>query len=139
MPGALWLPESENQAAKLAWIGATSPKLYRAHLLKEGLRHLVKVKGDEGKQALDRWLVWAARCGFPVFVTLGQRIRKHRAAIDATLAHSLSNALIESTNTKIRLLQRVAFGFADAHVLTVLAMLALGGHKPALPGRTTHG
>ena len=30
--------------------------------------------------------------------------RKHRAAIDAALDHGLSNALIESTNTKIRLL-----------------------------------
>jgi len=98
-----------------------------------------KVKGDEGRQALDRWLAWAARCRIPVFVTLGQRIGKHRAAIDATLEHNLSNALIESTNTKIRLLQRVAFGFADAHALIALAMLELGRHKPALPGRTTHG
>jgi len=139
---ALWKnPEdlTEKQAAKLAWIAQTSPKLYRAYLLKEGLRYVFKVKGDEGRQALDRWLAWAARCRIPVFVTLGQRIRKHRATIDATLEHNLSNALIESTNTKIRLLQRVAFGFADAHALIALAMLALSGHKPALPGRTTHG
>ncbi|COW79076.1 transposase [Mycobacterium tuberculosis] len=26
----------------------------RAHLLKEGLRHLFSVKGEESKQALDR-------------------------------------------------------------------------------------
>jgi transposase len=74
-----------------------------------------------------------------VFVTLGKKIRKHRAAIDAALEHDLSNALIESTNTKIRLLQRVAFGFKSPDALVALAMLSLGGFRPSLPGRTTHG
>ena len=63
-------------------------------------------------------------------------IRHHRAAINATLDHGLSNALIESTNTKIRLLTRIAFGFKNPNALIALAMLALGGHRPTLPGRT---
>jgi len=46
------------------------------------------------------------------------------------------NALIESTNTKIRLLQRMAFGFKSPDALIGLAMLALGGLRPELPGRT---
>ena len=93
------------------------------------------VKGAPGAEALDRWLLWAARCRIPAFVDLGRKIRKHRAAIEATLEHGLSNALIESTNTKIRLLQRMAFGFASADALIALAMLALGGFRPPLPGR----
>ncbi len=68
----------------------------------------------------------------------GPRIIKHREAIDAALDHGLSNALIESTNTKIRLLTRIAFGFRSPQALIALAMLALGGHRPALPGRTKH-
>jgi len=51
------------------------------------------------------------------------------------LDHNLSNALIESTNTKIRLLIRMAFGFKDTDALIALAMLALGGYRPDLPGR----
>jgi Transposase len=47
----------------------------------------------------------------------------------------MSNALTESMNTKIRLLTRIAFGFRSAQALIALAMLALGGHRPALPGR----
>jgi transposase len=93
------------------------------------------VKGEAGKEALDRWLCWAARCRIPAFVTLGRKIRKHRAAIEAALEHNLSNALIESTNTKIRLLQRIAFGFRSPDALIALAMLALGGFRPPLPGR----
>ena len=44
------------RATKLAWIAKTDPRLYRAYLLKEGLRHVFSVKGEEGKQALDRWI-----------------------------------------------------------------------------------
>ena len=136
---ALWKnPDNltERQRDKLAWIAATNPKLYRGYLLKEGLRYVFKVKGDAGKQALDRWLAWTARCRIPTFVELGRKIRRHRATIDAALEHDLSNALIESTNTKIRLLQRVAFGFASPQALIALAMLSLGGFRPQLPGRT---
>ena len=136
---ALWKnPENltDRQADKLAWIAKTDPRLHRAYLLKEGLRYVFAVKGHAGKEALDRWLSWAARCRIPTFVVLGRKIRKHRAAIEATLEHELSNALIESTNTKIRLLQRMAFGFASAEALIALAMLALGGIRPPLPGRS---
>jgi len=94
------------------------------------------LKGEAGKEALDRWSSWARRCRIPVFVELQRRIAKHRAAIDAALEHGLSQGLIESTNTKIRLLTRIAFGFRSPEALIALALLALGGHRPALPGRT---
>lgn len=36
----------------------------------------------------------------------------HRTQILASITHGLSNGLIESVNTKIRLITRIAFGFA---------------------------
>jgi len=135
---ALWKnPEdlTDNQRDKLEWIAKTDPRLYRGYLLKEGLRYVFKVKDEAGKLALDRWISWARRCRIPAFVQLQRRIVKHRAAIDAALEHGLSQGLIESTNTKIRLLTRLAFGFRSPEALIALAMLALGGHRPALPGR----
>lgn len=68
----------------------------------------------------------------------GRGIVRHRQAIDAALDHGLWQGLIESTNTKIRLLTRIAFGFRSPEALIALAMLALGGRRPALPGRTKH-
>jgi transposase len=56
----------------------------------------------------------------------------------SAVAPGLSQGLIESTNTKIRLLTRIAFGFRSPEALIALAMLALGGHRPSLPGRTRH-
>jgi transposase len=135
---ALWKnPENltDRQEAKLAWIEKTHPRLYRAYLLKEGLRLPFRLKGEEGKYALDRWLSWAARCRIPEFTELGRKIRKHLKSIHATLDHGLSNGLIESVNTKIRVITRMAFGFHNPAALIGLAMLALGGLRPALPGR----
>ena len=93
------------------------------------------VKGDEGKQALNRWLSWARRCRIPAFVELSRKVVDHRAAIEAMMDSGLSNGLIESTNAKIRLLTRIAFGFHGPKPLIALVMLALGGHCPPLPGR----
>jgi transposase len=135
---ALWKnPEdlTANQRAKLEWIATTSPKLYRAYLLKEGLRHVFKVKGEQGKHALECWLTWASRSRLDSFVVLGRKVRRHLTAIHAALQEGMSNALVESVNTKIRLITRIAFGFHGPEPLIALAMLNLGGYRPALPGR----
>lgn len=136
---ALWKnPDNltDRQREKLAWIAKTDPRLHRAYLLKEGLRYVFIAKGEPGKHALDRWLSWARRCRIPAFVRLARRIAGARDKIHATLEHGLSNALIESVNTRIRLLTRIAFGFRSATSLIALAMLSLGGHRPKLPNRT---
>jgi transposase len=135
---ALWKNPGDltgRQRHQLDWIAKTDPRLWRAYLLKEGLRYVFAVKGDEGKQALDRWSSWARRSRMPAFVQLQRRIVAHRPEIDAALDTGLSQGLIESTNTKIRLLTRIAFGFRDYRPLVALAMLALGPHPPHLPGR----
>jgi transposase len=85
--------------------------------------------------ALDRWLSWAQRCRIPAFVKLARKVSRHRDAIEISLEHRLNNGLVESTNTKTRVLTRQAFGFRDPHALIGLAMLALGGLCPPLPGR----
>ena len=71
----------------------------------------------------------------PAFVKLQKSIVRHRVAILASIEHNLSNGRIESMNTKIRLRTRLAFGFTSPDALIGLAMLSLGGHRPALPGR----
>lgn len=135
---ALWKnPEdlTVNQKAKLCWVQTTNHQLYRAYLIKEQLRLVFKLRGEQGIALLKRWLAWACRCQIPAFVDLAKTIRKHRDAIEAALTHGLTNARVESVNTKIRLLQRVAFGYRDPEALIAMAMLDLGGCCPDLPGR----
>jgi transposase len=66
---------------------------------------------------LDTWLVWAQCCRIPAFVKLARSVTDHRAGIQATLLHGLSNGLVESVNTKLRLLTRIAFGFRSPDAL----------------------
>ncbi|HEX2771984.1 MAG TPA: ISL3 family transposase [Micromonosporaceae bacterium] len=124
-----------RQQAKLAWIATADPRLYRAYLLKEALRAIFQMPPDQAATELDRWLTWARRCRIPAFVELARKIRHYRARILAAIEHQLSNGRIEGINTRIRLLTRIAFGFHTAHALIALAMLSLGRHRPALPGR----
>jgi transposase len=135
---ALWKnPENLTvlQRLKLASVVRTNGPLFRAYLLKEQLRQVFKHKGELGKAILHEWLQWARRCRLAPFVAVAKTITRHRAEIEATLDIGLSNALVESVNTKIRLLTRLAFGFHSAEALIGLAMLALGGLCPPLPGR----
>ncbi len=75
---ALWKnPEdlTEHQTAKLAWITKTDSRLYRAYLLKEGLRHVFSVK--EKRPGSPGPLDLLARRSDPGFV-MACRIVRHR-------------------------------------------------------------
>lgn len=125
-----------RQQAKLTWIATADPRLYRAYLLKEALRLIFQMPPDQASLELDRWLAWARRCRIEPFVDLARKIHRYRPRILTAIEHRLSNGLIEGVNTRIRLLTRVAFGFHTSEALIALAMLNLGRHRPALPGRT---
>jgi transposase len=135
---ALWKnPEdlTERQDAKLSWVQKTNAPLYRAYLLKEQLRQAFALRGKQGMDLIDRWLSWAMRCRLKPFVELARRVKKNLDGIRAALEYRLSNALVESTNTKLRLLMRIGFGFRNTANLIALMLLDRGGHCPPLPGR----
>jgi len=132
---ALWKnPENltELQKAKLAEIQRANRPLHRAYLLKEQLREAFKVKGVVGLWLVDAWIKWAQRSRLEPFVKLARTVRAHAFDIGSALVHGLSNARLEATATKMRVLHRQAFGFHSAQPLIALAMLKLGGLCPPL-------
>ena len=135
----LWKnPENwtDRQRAKIDWIAKIDPVLYRGWMLKEGLRAVFAAEDfPSAREALTSWLAWAQRSRISEFVDLGRRVKGQLGPILASLEHGISNALTESVNTKIKLLQRQAFGFRDPENLIALMLLHLGGHRPELPGR----
>ena len=106
-----------------------------AYLLKEHLRLVFQLPAAEAISLLDSWIGWAKECGLEPFVKLAATITTYRQRIEAALLNGLSNARVESLNTKIRLIIRRSFGFHDAQAVIALAMLSLGGLCPPLPGR----
>lgn len=141
MKGARWAlwknPKdlSARQEAQLADIARTNRPLYRGYLLKEQLRQVFQLPHGDAMPLLKHWLSWARRCRLAPFVRLAKTISGHVTDIEAALLHQLSNARIESLNTRIRLITRVAFGFRSTDALVALALLSLGGYCPDLPGR----
>ena len=127
---------NDKQQAGLARVAQVNKTLYRAYLLKEQFRLVFQLRGKAAVRALDDWCAWARRCRIPAFVDLYYRVVRHRESIVATLTNDgLSNALVESTNTKLRLLTRVAYGFKSTDNLIALCLLDRGGDCPPLPGR----
>ena len=126
---------SEKQRSVLSQVERLNRPLYRAYLLKEHARLLLKRPAEEARASLDQWLVWAAHSRLKPMVRVARSIKRVRAFIDATLEHGLSNGRVESVNAKIRLIQQRAFGFHHPSALIALAKLSLSGFRPALPGR----
>jgi transposase len=136
---ALWKnPEdlTQRQRSSLAQIAKTNEPLYRSYLLKEQLRQVFQLPTQRALALLDDWLIWARRCRLRPFVQLAKNIKTYLPDIENALVHRLSNALVESVNTRIRLITRRAFGFHGPEPLIALVMLSLGGVCPPLPGRS---
>jgi transposase len=126
---------TERQQLKLARVQQLNQRLYRAYLPAQQLREIDRVRFDHAVALLDAWLKWAQRSRLTPFVKLARTITDQRPGIEAAIRNGLSNARVEQVNTQIRLITRRAFGFHSPHAAIALAMLALGGLCPSLPGR----
>lgn len=124
-----------GQRTKLADLARSNRSLYRAYLLKEQLRLLLKKPADVAVPLLNPWLTWASRSRLKPLVKVARTIRRFRPHVDALLEQGLSNGCVESVNAKIRLLQQRAYGFHHPKALIALAKLTLSGLCPPLPGR----
>jgi transposase len=125
---------TEPQPLKLARIQELNQRLYRAHLLSQQLRQMYRVGLDHAIALLDGWPKWARRCRLEAFVRLARTITEQRPGIEP-LRDGLSNGRVEQVNTQPRLIVRRAFGFHSHQAAISLAMLALAGLGPSLPGR----
>ncbi|MBS4728317.1 transposase [Mycobacterium sp. SM1] len=125
---------ASEQRTSLVAIQTTNKTLYRAYLLKEQLREVFGVKGDDARGLLAGWLSWAKHSHIPEFIKLAATIDRYRHLILNTLDHGLSNARSEATNTHLRALTKRAYGFHSSDALIGMAMLTRGGLCPALPG-----
>jgi transposase len=124
-----------SQEATVEMIAKTNPKLYRAYLLKEGLRTVFRLGRDEAAAALAAWIKWAQHCRLPEFVELQRKIRRHKDAILASIEQGLSNARVEAMNNKIKLTIRMSYGFRNLNNMIAMVMLRCAKLDVLLPGR----
>ena len=127
---------TESQQVKLAMIQSSDRHLYRGYLLKESLRMIFKnTDVDEAEADLNHWLWWASHSRIPVFHDLYEKIKRHKKHILNTIRLGLSNARIEATNNKIKLIIRKAYGFRNIQNMLDMVYLVCSNITIPLPNR----
>lgn len=127
---------TENQQNRVTMIAENNNRLYRAYRMKEMLRLLLKIKDtDEAEDALKRWLWWASHSRIDAFKELYLKIKRHREHILNAIRLGMSNARIEATNNKIKLIVRKAYGFRNIQNMLDMVYLVCSDLRVPLPNR----
>ena len=127
---------TEKQQLRIEMIAENNDQLYRAYRMKERLRLLLKIKDvDEAEGTLKQWLWWASHSRIPAFKELYRKIKRHKEHILNAIRLSMSNARIEATNNKIKLIVRKAYGFRNIQNMLDMVYLVCSDLKVPLPNR----
>lgn len=127
---------TEKQQLQVEMIAKTNNRLYRAYLMKEQLRLLLKIRdSEEAEEALKKWMWWASHSRIPAFTELYRKIKRHKDHILNTIRLGMSNARIEATNNKIKLIIRKAYGFRNIQNMLDMVYLVCSDLKLQLPNR----
>ena len=127
---------TENQQIRIEMIAKTDPQLFRAYSLKESLRLLLKITNvDEAEKELKKWRWRASHSRIPAFKELYEKIKRHSDHILNTIRFGMSNARIEATNNKIKLVIRKAYGFRNTDNMIDMVYLVCSDLNIPLPNR----
>lgn len=127
---------TENQQAKVAVIAENNNRLYRAYRMKETLHLLLMIKDvDEAATEFKRWLWWASHSRIEAFKKLYLKIKRHRDHILNAIRLGMSNARIEATSNKIKLIVRKAYGFRNIQNMLDMVYLVCSDLRAPLSNR----
>lgn len=127
---------TDNQRRQLKMLEVNDPKLYRGYRLKECLRLLLKSTDVESAESeLNHWLWWASHSRLEPFHELYKKIKRHKEHILNTIRLGFSNARIEATNNKIKLIVRRAYGFRNIQNMMDMIYLICSDIQVPLPNR----
>jgi transposase len=128
------LDHSRHEHRRLDEALALNRTLATAYYMKELLR-LFWEQPDRarGRIFLDEWIELAEASGIRMLQSFAKTLTGHRSGLLAWYDDPISTGPLEGTNTKIKLLQRKAYGFRDKEFFK-LRILALHETKHVLVG-----
>lgn len=104
--------------------------------MKETLRLILRCTDrDEADKKLKKWYWWASHLRIDSFKELAKKTKRNREFILNTISYGLSNARIEATNNKIKLLIRRSYGFRNIDSMLNMIYLTCSDLKIPLPNR----
>lgn len=142
LKGTLWLllkntenlDERRNERQRLEEALKLNKPLATAYYMKEDLRQLWNQPDKATAEAyLWDWTLRALASGIRMLIDVAKTLAAHRSGILAYYDYPISTGPLEGTNTKIRVLQRQAYGFRDLEFFK-LKILGLHETKYALVG-----
>lgn len=128
------LDDAKNEKHRLHEALKLNEPLACAYYMKEELRTLwtQKSKADAGR-LLKSWIERAEQSGIQMLRKFANTLAAHRNQILNYYDHPISTGPLEGTNTKIRVMQRQAYGFRD-HAFLKLKILGLHETRIELVG-----
>jgi len=122
LKGTRWLllknPENldatRNESKRLHEALMLNQPLAMAYYMKDDLRRVWEQPDKEAAQrVLDAWVRRGEASGIRILIKFAQTLAAHRNSILNYYDYRISTGPLEGTNTKIRVLQRQAYGFRD--------------------------
>jgi transposase len=127
---------TEKQQLRIELIATTNNRLFRGYILKEKLRLILKIQDpDEAERELAAWCWRASHSRIQAFKDLYQKIKRHKKHILNAIRYGMSNARIEATNNKIKLIVRKAYGFRNIQNMLDMVYLVCSDLRVPLPNR----
>jgi transposase len=119
------LDGTRNEPQRLERALAVNQPLMTGYYLKEELHRIWK-QADRAaaEHVFDAWLESAEASGVSMLTKFAKTLSEHREGILSYYKSRITTAALEGTNTKIRVLQRRAYGYRDIEYLK-LRILAL--------------
>ncbi len=109
------LDSTRDESKRLHEALTLNQPLATAYYLKEDLRQIWEQPDRAAAQrVLDDWIRRAESSNIPLLSQFAHTLAAHRSGILNYYVYRLSTGPLEGTNTKIRVLQRQAYGFRDA-------------------------
>jgi len=128
------LNEKKQESKRLKEALELNHSLATAYYLKEDLRQFWNQKTYlKASRFLDRWCERAEASGIRRLQKLAKTMRGHRSGLLNWYVYPISTGPLEGTNTKLRVMQRQAYGFRDKEFFT-LKIYQLHETKHALVG-----
>jgi len=108
------LDQTRDEAKRLDEALRLNQPLATAYYMREDLRRVWEQSDRSAAQrVLDDWIRRAEGSGIRILIRFAHTLAAHRSGILNYYRYRISTGPLEGTNTKIRVLQRKAYGFRD--------------------------
>lgn len=123
---------TRKERQKLSDLQRNNRRIYRAYLLKESFQQIYDAPSTaQADDLFSEWYAWARRSFLEPFRKFAATIKSHWPAVRRFLEVKLTNAIVEGSNSKVRMISHRAFGFHSAAAL--IAMIYLNCSNIVVP------